>query len=208
MSRKNLKIALVDDHPIVIEGLRALLQQGNHTYSLMSFTSGTDFLSYIQKDKVDVVLLDVFLPDGNGVDICKSIKQYRPETVVIGLSNQAEQSTIVQFLENGGAGFLLKSESAERILNGIEEAIVGEIVLSNELKRIVFTPASKRLPSLTSREKQLIELLSQGKTTDAIAEELFLSRLTIDTYRKNLLQKYKVKNTIELVSLLFKEKMI
>ena len=208
MSRKKLKIALLDKHPIVIEGLRALLEEKNKSYMVFPFTSETEFLAYMQKNQMDIVLLDVVSFDGNGLNLCKTIKETNPETLVIGLSHHAEQNHIVQFLENGGTGFLLKSESVQDIVKGIEAALVGEIVLSNAVKRIVFTPAPKQLPTLTQREKQLIALLSEGKTTKAIAKELCLSHLTIDSYRKNLLQKYKVKNTIALVSLLFRKKMI
>jgi Response regulator containing a CheY-like receiver domain and an HTH DNA-binding domain len=131
-------------------------------------------------------------------------------SVIIGLSNQAEQSTIVQLLQNGASGFILKSEPAIDILAGIDAAMGGEVVMSNEVRKIIFSNASGRtqLPSLTKREKQLLGLLAQGKTTAIIADELFLSRFTVDTYRKNLLQKFEVKNTTELVTLLLQEKLL
>lgn len=208
MSEKNLKIALVDDHPIVIEGLRALFTSRPGIQEILSFDTGTAFLAFIAEHKVDLVLLDIELPDGNGVDICKQVKAIKPEVIVIGLSNQAEQSTIVHLLQNGGSGFLLKSAPAEDILNSIEVALRGEVVMSDEVRKIVFSSTERQFPSLTKRERQLMQLLAQGKTTAVIAGELFLSRFTVDTYRKNLLQKFGVKNTTELVTLLLQEKLL
>lgn len=202
-------IAVVDDHPIVIEGLKALFKSSSGR-DILSFTTAAAFRAFFEQNRIDAVLLDIALPDGNGVDVCFEIKRLRPHTVVVGLSNQAEQSTIVQLLQNGASGFLLKNAPATDILNGIDAAMRGEVVMSNEVRQIVFSAAAaqRQLPSLTRREKQLLQLLAQGKTTAAIAEELFLSRFTVDTYRKNLLQKFEVKNTTELVTLLLQKKLI
>lgn len=210
MSKDKITLALVDDHPIVIEGLKALFKSGNEKYELHSFTHGNGIITFLTQNRVDLVLLDIALPDANGVDICKAIKSTYPETMVIGLSNQAEQSTILQMLQHGASGFLLKSAAAEDILVSIQEALGGAIVMSQEVRSIFSTPPAdvRQLPSLTKREKQLLQLLAAGKTTALIAEELFLSKFTIDTYRKNLLQKFEVKNTTELLMLLVAHKMI
>lgn len=210
MFKDKIKLALVDDHPIVIEGLMSLFKAGDEPYDLYSFIDGNTIIDFLTRNQVDVVLLDIALPDANGIDICKAIKSTYPETIVIGLSNQAEQSTILQLLQSGASGFLLKSAVAEEILNSIQEALSGEIVMSKEVRKIFTMQPSdvRQLPSLTKREKQLLELLAQGKTTALIAEALFLSKFTVDTYRKNLLQKFEVKNTTELLMLLVAHKMI
>lgn len=207
---ENRTIAVVDDHPIVIEGLKSLFRAHSDRDSILSFDSGSAFLSFIARNTIHAVLLDIALPDGSGVDFCQEIKKISPRTIIIGLSNQAEQSTIVQLLQNGASGFILKSEPAIDILAGIDAAMGGEVVMSNEVRKIIFSNASGRtqLPSLTKREKQLLGLLAQGKTTAIIADELFLSRFTVGTYRKNLLQKFEVKNTTELVTLLLQEKLL
>jgi DNA-binding NarL/FixJ family response regulator len=212
MFKKKINLAVIDDHPIVIEGLKSLFSAYDESYNVISFSEGEKCISYLKNeiDTINVVLLDVVLQDYSGVDLCKEIKIINPNIKVIGLTNQAEQSTILQMLQNGASGFLLKSESAEAILNSIDEAMDGNIVLSNEVKKILAYPShdQRAIPSLTKREKQLLELLAQGKTTAVIAEELFLSRFTVDTYRKNLLQKFEVKNTSELLMLLVQEKMM
>ncbi|WP_057939732.1 response regulator transcription factor [Algoriphagus resistens] len=208
MSEKKLTLAIVDDHPIVIEGLRSLFTSEPNIEEVHSFATGAALLAFLAGHNPDIVLLDIELPDGSGVDFCKKVKMIKPGTVVIGLSNKAERSTVVHLLQNGASGFLLKSAPAEDILNSIEVALRGEVVMGMEVRKIVFSSTDRQFPSLTKRERQLMKLLAEGKTTAIIAEELFLSRFTVDTYRKNLLQKFGVKNTTELVTLLLKEKLL
>ncbi|MCT4141337.1 response regulator transcription factor [Elizabethkingia anophelis] len=207
-------IAVIDDHPVVTEGVRALLEGNNACKHILSFAKGEELLLYLNQNIIDIILLDIILPDQDGIDLCREIKKSAPQTLVIGFSNQAERSIILQLLQSGASGYLLKSATANELLNGIKQVKLGEIVFCSGTKKIMaksqqFQEDNKRiLPSVTRREKQLIQLLAEGKTTVAIADELFLSRFTIDTYRKNLLQKFKVKNTTELLMLLVQENLI
>lgn len=208
MSENYCTLALVDDHPIVIEGLRSLFEQHKPQYHLLCFSNGNDIINYLAQSTVDVVLLDIALPDSCGVDICRIIKTRYPHVFVIGFSNQAEQSTILKMLDHGASGFLLKDAPSIAILKSIQQVLDGDIVLSDEVKKILATAASQQLPSLTKREKQILQLAARGKTTAVIAKELFLSKLTVDTYRKNLLQKFEVNNITELLLLLVAHKMM
>ncbi|AMR40959.1 response regulator transcription factor [Elizabethkingia anophelis] len=207
-------IAVIDDHPVVTEGVRALLEGNNACMHILSFAKAEELLLYLNQNIIDIILLDIILPDQDGIDLCREIKKSAPQTLVIGFSNQAERSIILQLLQSGASGYLLKSATANELLNGIKQVKLGEIVFCSGTKKIMaksqqFQEDNKRiLPSVTRREKQLIQLLAEGKTTVAIADELFLSRFTIDTYRKNLLQKFKVKNTTELLMLLVQENLI
>ncbi|WP_407485691.1 response regulator [Elizabethkingia anophelis] len=207
-------IAVIDDHPVVTEGVRALLEGNNACKHILSFAKGEELLLYLNQNIIDIILLDIILPDQDGIDLCREIKKSAPQTLVIGFSNQTERSIILQLLQSGASGYLLKSATANELLNGIKQVKLGEIVFCSGTKKIMaksqqFQEDNKRiLPSVTRREKQLIQLLAEGKTTVAIADELFLSRFTIDTYRKNLLQKFKVKNTTELLMLLVQENLI
>ncbi|RPE08105.1 DNA-binding response regulator [Chitinophaga lutea] len=211
MSDTKKVLAVVDDHPIVIEGLKFLLKTHADFGQVFSFTSGAAFMHFSRDNRADIVLLDISLPDANGVELCREIKSRSPETVVLGLSNQAERSIILQMLESGAGGYLLKSTSADELLENIEAAQHGELVFCNEVKKILAKPGrhpARQLPSLTKREKQLVQLLAQGKTTAMIAAELELSRFTIDTYRKNLLHKFDVRNITELMVIMMREKLL
>ncbi|WP_164108889.1 MULTISPECIES: response regulator [Sphingobacterium] len=210
MSVKRINIVLLDDHPIVLEGIKSLLINHNEQIKVTAFNNVTAFYSFMEEKKdIDIILLDISLPDADGLDICKKIHAKYPTIKIIALSNQVEQSIIRKMFDNGASGFLLKSAASEKIISSIQDALQGQVVMDPEVMRILTTPVqTKTLPALTKREKQLIMLLAQGKTTVSIAEELFLSKFTVDTYRKNLLQKFKVKNTSELLMLIVKEDLL
>lgn len=210
MSVKRINIVLLDDHPIVLEGIKSLLINHNEQIKVNAFNNVTAFYSFMEEKKdIDIILLDISLPDADGLDICKKIHAKYPTIKIIALSNQVEQSIIRKMFDNGASGFLLKSAASEKIISSIQDALQGQVVMDPEVMRILTTPVqTKTFPALTKREKQLIMLLAQGKTTVSIAEELFLSKFTVDTYRKNLLQKFKVKNTSELLMLIVKEDLL
>ena len=205
------KTVIVDDHPIVISGIAGLLSDLDNIEIVEKFESGIALLDYIEDNKVDLILMDIFLPVINGVDLCKTIKQKHPKIVIIGMSSQSERSLVMQFIQNGGNGYILKNASFDEFKNCIYKAIDGEIVFSEEVKTIISQPLSEdleRIPGLSRRERDIALLLSQGKSTQEIADDLFLSFLTVQTHRRNILQKYKMKNVAELIAFLLKNNML
>lgn len=209
-NKEQLNLAIVDDHPMILEGLKALLQQ-YEKFHIFSFTKGAAVLDFIQENKVDIVLLDIILNDASGLDICKMIKQKLPATIVIGISNQAERSIIFRFLENGGNGYILKNANPEEIIDCINNAINGHLAFSKEAYGIITQVSSSdrfELPRLTKREKQILMAIADGYTSIEIGEKLFISVITVETHRRNLLQKFKAKNMIELVKVAMENKLI
>jgi len=205
------KTVIVDDHPIVISGISGLLSDLDNIEIVQKFESGIALLDYIEDNKVDLILMDIFLPVINGVDLCKTIKQKHPKIVIIGMSSQSERSLVMQFIQNGGNGYILKNASFDEFKECIYKAIDGEIVFSEEVKTIISQPLSEdleRIPGLSRRERDIALLLSQGKSTQEIADDLFLSFLTVQTHRRNILQKYKMKNVAELIAFLLKNNML
>ncbi|URM37529.1 MULTISPECIES: response regulator [Flavobacterium] len=205
------KTVIVDDHPIVISGISGLLSDLDNIEIVEKFESGIALLDYIEDHKVDLILMDIFLPVINGVDLCKTIKQKHPKIVIIGMSSQSERSLVMQFIQNGGNGYILKNASFDEFKECIYKAIDGEIVFSEEVKTIISQPLSEdleRIPGLSRRERDIALLLSQGKSTQEIADDLFLSFLTVQTHRRNILQKYKMKNVAELIAFLLKNNML
>lgn len=205
------KTVIVDDHPIVISGISGLLSDLENIEIVEKFESGIALLGYIEDHKVDLILMDIFLPVINGVDLCKTIKQKHPKIVIIGMSSQSERSLVMQFIQNGGNGYILKNASFDEFKECIYKAIDGEIVFSEEVKTIISQPLSEdleRIPGLSRRERDIALLLSQGKSTQEIADDLFLSFLTVQTHRRNILQKYKMKNVAELIAFLLKNNML
>ncbi|ROI04084.1 DNA-binding response regulator [Chryseobacterium sp. G0240] len=202
MENKKINIVVVDDHPIVIEGLKMMLNSKPHFNVSESFTSGSEIISFIKSNKVDIILLDITLPDVNGTELCREIKKISPDISVIMFSNRSERSIIMQSIQNGASGYILKNTSIDELAVCIKGALSGNIVFCNETKQIISRPSPTDLPvpRLTKREKQILQMVAQGKTSVLIAEELFLSPLTVDTHRKNLLQKFQAKNSTELIN--------
>lgn len=208
---KVYKVVIVDDHPIVISGISGLLSDLETVEIVGKLESGVKLVDYIDENQVDLILMDIFLPVINGVDLCKIIKQKFLQMIIIGMSSQSERSLVMQFIQNGGNGYVLKSASFEEFKNCINQAIEGEIVFSDEVKTIISQPTSdglEHIPSLSRREKDITLLLSKGKSTQEIADELFLSFLTVQTHRRNILQKYKTKNVAELIAFLLKNNLL
>lgn len=199
----NISIVIVDDHPIVIQGLKMMLENEKYFQIVATFNDGAGIRNFINTNEADIVLLDITLPDSNGIELCAEIKKMRPKTSVIMLSNRSERSIIMQCIQNGASGYLLKNATIEELHSCIRGALSGNIVFCNEVKEIIRRPSQNELsgiPRLTKREKEILKLLTEGKTSVAIAEELFLSPLTVDTHRKNIIQKFKVKNVAELIN--------
>lgn len=203
MSQHKHTLAIVDDHPIVIEGIKNLLSDHTDIEITGSFTNGRDFLDYFTHTPVQIVLLDITLPDIGGIDLCKEIKTLAADTVVIAFSNHNERSMIMKMLQNGASGYLLKNASSAELINCIHEAIAGRITFSASIQEIISRPQIaeiREIPMLTRRENEILKLIASGKTTVDIATDLFLSKLTIETHRRNLLQKFGVRNVAQLIS--------
>jgi DNA-binding NarL/FixJ family response regulator len=203
MLQPKYKLAILDDHPVVVQGLVNVLS-GEEAFEIAgTFTNARDFLQFFNANKVHVVLLDIILPDGNGMDLCKEIKRTAPDTIVLALSNHDQRSAIMKMLENGASGYLLKNASVEELIRCIHAALQHQIVFSDAIKEIIARPGlkdSKEAPVLTAREQEILKLIASGITTRRIAEMLFLSKFTVENHRKNLLQKFQVKNVAGLIS--------
>jgi DNA-binding NarL/FixJ family response regulator len=197
--KKKITIAIVDDHPIVLEGLQKVLMEAYDYVSTICFSTGGEFLNYIKKSGggSDIVMVDITLPDINGIDLCREIKTLSPATCVLAFSNHNERSTIMKMLQNGASGYLLKNAGADEVVGCINEALDGQIALSREAKEIMAKPTARDLqvlPALTKREKEILKLVADGQTSAAIAGQLHVSPLTVETHRRNLMQKFNVKS--------------
>lgn len=202
MKQPDIHIAIVEDHPIVVEGLKNMLAKEPGFVVTGTFDSSNGLMEHIANKAVDVILLDISLPETNGLELCKNIKLKWPDVAILILSNHTERSMIMQSIQNGAKGYLLKNASVQEIIEAVRTAMDGQLIYSKEVQEIIAQPSRRDLLGLTSitkREKQILKMIAEGKTSIQIAEELFLSNLTVDTHRKNMLQKFGVKNTAELI---------
>jgi len=210
MYDREFVIAILDDHPMVLDGIQEIIRRNITNATVIGFPSIMLFNDFIRAKPVDLLLVDMFLSDGRGIDVCKEVKEKFPVVRVLGMSSALERSTIVELLQQGGSGFILKNTEATEILEAIEKVMRGEIVLSPEadnlLNRSLDNPSP--LPTLTRRERELLRYLVQGKKITEIADLLLLSNSTIDTYCKYLLQKFNVSNTTDLLTLVSRENIL
>lgn len=167
------------------------------------FNTGNSLLQYDNLSQIDIVFLDIFLPDINGIDLCLKIKNMYPNMIILGMSSQSERSIVMQMIKNGANGYLLKSASFEEYKIALTQAIKGPLAFCNDIKKLIDKTNIndlKVIPRLTQREKEILTLLKEGKSTQEISDDLFISFLTVQTHRRNLLSKFQVRNLIELLN--------
>jgi len=197
-----VNILIVDDHPVVVEGLKAMLNQLPHIHVAGSAADGREAMEFLHKSAVEVVLLDINLPDTNGIELCQKIKKEFPVVKVLGISNFGDRSYISRLIDAGALGYLIKNAKPEEITDAIQTVMQNRLYLSLELEHILTSPTiikDRAVPELTKREKEVLQLIADGLTNNEIAGKLFISPLTVDSHRKNLLTKLNVKNTAALI---------
>lgn len=199
MERKPIRVIVVDDHPIVLQGFEYILQDAEQIELVGKFSDAGSMLNYLQNNGVDVVLLDINLPDSNGIDECSRIKELHEDTIVIAISNINEYSIIQRMLNAGASGYFLKNASADEVISGIHLAVEGEVAFSNGSENILRSHQTGDLPVITRREKEVLSLMASGLSSVEIGEKIFISPLTVESHRRNLLQKFKSSNVAALI---------
>lgn len=204
-----IKVIVVDDHPMVIEGMRAMLQQIGFVELCAAANNAFTAIEKVQECSPDLVITDINMPEISGIELTAKLKKEYPQLKVIGMSTFNERSYISQMIQGGADGFLVKSASKEEIEKAISSVIDGQMYLSVDIN---MNPQEKKAlknqPVLTRREKEVLHLIADGLTNPQIAEKLFISLNTVDTHRKNLLAKFETNNTASLIKLAGKAGMI
>lgn len=193
------KLFIVDDHYMIIEGIRAMLAEEPHLEWMGHAYDAASCLSFLRVHTPDVILMDINLPDTNGIELCREILHLYPGIKIIGLSTFNQLSFITKMLDNGAFGYLLKNASKAEILKAIETVMKRQKYLSLEASEMVKKNDVEDAPVLTRREIEVLQLIAEGLTNAEMAEKLFVSVTTIDTHRKNLLSKFHAKNTAALI---------
>lgn len=191
-------IFIVDDHYMVIEGIRSLLQNENDIEWMGHATNAASCLSFLKLQEPDIILMDINLPDMSGIDLCKEVKQLHPSVFVLGLSTFNQQTVIQDMMENGASGYVLKNATKEELLEAISVVVKGKKYFSFETA-LALRESKQRQPLITRREKEVLQLIAEGLTNGEISEKLFISVPTVNTHRKSLLEKFEVKNTAALI---------
>jgi two-component system response regulator DevR len=196
MSEAQVRVMLVDDHEVVREGLRTLI--GRHKEMLVVAEAGTtaEAIETAAKAKPDVIIMDVRLPDGSGVEACRTIREARPETRVIMLTSYADDEALFASIVAGAAGYLLKQTRGQAVIDAITAVAQGRSLLDPDVTGKVLERVRRgrgdedpAFTSLTDQERKVLEQLAEGKTNREIGEVLFLSEKTIKNYVSRILDK-------------------
>jgi DNA-binding NarL/FixJ family response regulator len=199
------RILIVDDHEVVREGLRALLNRKEGFAVVGEAGTVEQAISEAAKTEPDVIVMDVRLPDGSGIEACREIRQARPQTKVIMLTSYADEDAVFASILAGAAGYLLKQTRGNALADAITSVTRGESLLDPAVTQKVLErvrTAGQRneddpLSALTEQEHKILLLIAEGKTNKEIADEVFLSDKTVKNYVSNILSKLNLRRRSE-----------
>ena len=202
-----LTLVLVDDHQLVREGLRALLQAVPDVRVVGEAADGLEALRLVEQVKPDVLVLDLMLPGLNGLEVARQVGMCSPATRVVILSMHSDSAYVVAGLRAGAAAYVLKESSAEHLVRAIREAAAGRRYLSPPLSEAALAEYLRRsedaapdpLHALTTREREVLLLTAEGLDRTEISERLFISPRTVESHRANVMRKLNVRNLQQLI---------
>ena len=212
-----INLLLVDDHPLVIEGIKTLLRTDAAVRVVAQASSGPEALLRLREHpEVDVVLLDLHMPRMSGVELTRFIRAEHPGVRVLALSMFHDHASVMQVLEAGGLGYLLKNTSKAELSAAIANVAAGRTHFSQEvgqtlLQNLEVPGQGNGAPvvvELTPREREILRLVADEKSNQAIAEALFISERTVETHRKNILTKTNCKSVVGLIQYAIKHKLL
>jgi DNA-binding NarL/FixJ family response regulator len=210
-----ITVAIVDDHNLVRQGIKAILEKVNYIEVVGEAADGQEAVTLINQLKPDVVLMDISLPSLNGVQVVAKIQAMNIATRIVILSMYSDTVMIRQALQNGAKGYLLKQSVTEELLLAIQAANRGEIYLSPAITKdlvlnsLVSSTGESSLDNLLSlREQEVLQLIAEGYTNNAIAQSLAISVKTVEKHRTRIMEKLNVHDTAGLVRAAIKQGLI
>jgi DNA-binding NarL/FixJ family response regulator len=202
------KIILADDHQMIREGMSALLSDVDNIEIVATASNGKEVLEYLKKESANLVLMDINMPELDGLQTTKKISKQYPKVKVLILSMHNKEGYIKNAIEVGASGYILKNTGKKELLLAIDHINTGGTYFSQDVTNTLVNnmrAGHSDGVTLTTKEKAVLELLSDGFTTVEIAEKVVASQHTIETYRRNLLLKFEAKNVSELIKISMKE---
>ncbi len=201
---------IVEDHPIVTESLKKIIFDSEIGLSCIHASTGKKGLATLNGNRVDIVLLDINLPDINGMQFCSEARSRFPNIKILALTSLSQRFVVEQMLSCGANGFVFKTSDTSEIIRAIQEVLAGNHFLGSGVKELVNgkNQVQSDLPALTRRENEILVHIADGLTNQEIADKLFISCSTVDSHRKNLLLKFNVNNTAKLIRIALKHGII
>lgn len=213
-----IKIVIVDDHKITRDGLTALIERQSDMTVVGEAENGRDAVNLVQKFAPDIVIMDINMPDLNGIDATRQIRALSPATKVIALSMYSDKRYVEGMLRAGVSGYLVKSCAFDELVKAILSVTHQKAYLSPGIAKVVMKGYATRLTKtkdaliiddkLSSREREVLQLIAEGHTSEQIATKLYISTKTVSTHRRNIMDKLKITNMAGLIKFAIREGLI
>lgn len=181
-----IRLAIADDHQSIIDGIQLLLQNENDIEFVGTANDGKGLLELIKYKKPHIVITDIRMPNMNGIELTRHIKEHYPGTKVIAFSMFDQDDAIQQMIDAGVSGYILKNSTLQEVLTAVKQVYLGETYFDPQINVEETTSAQHEKTLLTNRQYEILKLIGEGKTTSEIAEELFIGVHTVSTHRKNM----------------------
>ena len=208
---QTIRVMLVDDHNVVRSGLATFLRAYDDLELVGDAKNGLEALNLCHKNKPDVILMDLMMPEMDGIAATRAILADYPEIKIIAMTSFEEEQLVHGVLAAGAISYLLKNVSSDELSKAIREAAWGRSTLSPEAARVLIQatrPAAQPLFDLTEREQEVLQLVIQGHSNQQIAEALFISIATVKAHISNILSKLQVSSRAEVIAYAIKHKLV
>ncbi|TRX60034.1 response regulator transcription factor [Fulvivirga sp. M361] len=212
MNLKPVNVFIVDDHSLIREGIKSSLENFRTVTVVGEAANGKQALAELAKQSVDIVLMDISMSVMDGIEATRKIRKLFPDLKVLALTMHDDNSHILKMMKAGALGYVLKSENSKNLVKAIETVAKGQTyfgkkvsdTMMNHLMSVKTKKSTFGFSQLTKREVEILRHIAEGLTNPEIAKKLFIGHRTVDTHRRNLIQKLNVKNTAGLVRVAIK----
>ncbi len=209
----SIKVLLVDDHEIMREGMRALLRKHAEFEVVGQAADGRKALELVYELRPEVVIMDIGMPNLNGIEATRQILSRNPKIKIMALSTHSEGTIVAKMIKSGASGYMLKESAFEELVDGIKLMLSGKTFLCSKISKVVFSdyiniitnPKWLEGDGLSKREREVLQLVAEGHTTKEIAVTLHLSPKTIDSHREHIMEKLGIRNIAGLTKYAIRE---
>ena len=215
---KQIKIILADDHQIVRDGIKALLEKENNIKIIDEAADGEELLDKVKQHKPDIVLMDISMPKISGIEATKILSAKNPDVKVLILSMYLNEDFILNAIKSGAKGYLPKNTTKTELIEAINTINSGNEFFSQKVSSVIINSYVKKeknedekkyiTKNLTAREIQIFKLFAEGYTNKEIADKLFISIRTVESHKNHIMKKFELKNTVQLIKFALKNKII
>lgn len=209
-----IKLAITDDHKMVLQGIESMLKGTPEIEVVGTYEDASETLKNLEKDAPDVLLLDINLPDINGIDLCKQLVKKHSNLKIIALTNFDDISFTKRMLKNGAHGYLLKNTDKLEILEALKTVLSGELYIQKDIQKKLLNQTKNKTndnglqPNLTRREHDVLVAISEELTTQQISGKLFISVKTVETHRMNIMSKLGAKNSVGIIKIAIEKELL